>query len=67
MSKSRKYDYDERPRQAEPEAHKFRREIQRDIGELSRVSLDEIDEEWDHYEDIPIFEKIRKSPLRRQP
>lgn len=66
MSKSRKYDYEERPRQAEPDAHRFRREMQREIDEFTRVSLEELEDEWDQYEDISTFEKIRKSPIRRQ-
>jgi len=64
MSKSRKQLYEERPRQAEPDAHRARREIQREIDELTRYDIDELEDEWDTYEDITTFEKIRKAPRK---
>ena len=64
MSKSHKYDYEERPRQAEPDAHRTRREMQREIDELARLRLDELEDEWDP-DDVVTFEKIRKGPRRQ--
>jgi len=65
MSKSRKNVYEERVRQAEPESHQGRRQTQRQIDELTRLRLEELDDEWDEFEEIQTFEKIRRTPIRK--
>jgi len=65
MSKSRKQVYEERPRQAESEAHQIRRIAQRQIDELSRLPVEELEVEWDEFEELSTFEKIRKGPMRK--
>ena len=38
--------------------------MQREIDELARLRLDELEDEWDP-DDVVTFEKIRKGPRRQ--
>ena len=64
MAKSRKNIYDERTRLPESEAHQTRRVSQRQIDDLLKCDLHELEDEWDEYDEINTFEKIR-SPIRK--